>query len=378
MTPPRETGGDRVLILASELAAVGGIQAVSRDVVRAVAGATPDVEVWSLLDADAALRDTIGDLNARGAAGSRVRFASWALTRAASARPPSLVIVLHTHLAPLAIPFALRGSRVVIVLYGTEVWRRLTRPERAAFSRATRLIAISQFTRTRFRECNPQVFAPIDVCRLSVIDDRPAHAVGPSTSRNALIVGRMAADERYKGHDLLIDIWPRVMTRVPGATLTMVGDGDDRERLMRRVHDARLGDAIRLTGLVSDEELRALYAACQVFVLPSRLEGFGLAYLEAMRAGKPCIGAKGAAAEVIKDGATGVLVDADQAQQVEDALVALLGDPVRADAMGRAGRARVSREFSADTFARRFLSLVELPVAGAPVPPARELAVPSR
>ena len=80
-----------------------------------------------------------------------------------------------------------------------------------------------------------------------------------------------------------------------------------------------------------------LYRRCAFFVMPSREEGFGLVFLEAMRAGKACIGGAGAAAEVIEDGVTGLVVDATEPEQVEKAVVRLFLEPEHARAHGPGG-----------------------------------------
>lgn len=360
MTTTQRSRRQRVVILTTELAAAGGIQAVSRDVVRAVSGADVNAEVWSLLDSRAAARAVAAGAGARGASGSRLRYGLWSLLTSFAATPPDLAVVLHAHLAPVALPLAYRGARLVVFLHGTEVWRRLTVMERAAFMRSELLIATSRFAQARFQSFNPDIDVRIELCPLSVPLLSPLERPPAVIPRRALLVGRMAKDERYKGHDLLLDIWPRVAHRVPGATLLIAGDGDDRARLMQRARDEGLASAVHFAGHVSDAELRVMYEECQVFVLPSRLEGFGIVFLEAMRAAKACIGATGAAEDVIDAGRTGYLVDLDQPRTLEDALVALLGDSRRAEEMGRAGRGRMQREFAAEGFDRRFRALIKL------------------
>jgi glycosyltransferase involved in cell wall biosynthesis len=88
--------------------------------------------------------------------------------------------------------------------------------------------------------------------------------------------------------------------------------------------------------------------------MPSRDEGFGLVFLEAMCAGKACIGARGAATEIIQHGVTGLIVDPASADELAAALLTLFDDPVRCRAMGAAGRARYLSTFTDAQFVRRF------------------------
>jgi glycosyltransferase involved in cell wall biosynthesis len=176
----------------------------------------------------------------------------------------------------------------------------------------------------------------------------------------------MASEERYKGHDELIECWPQVRERIADARLIVAGGGDDLPRLRERASALGVGDAVVFTGTVSDDRLAALYRDAAFFVMPSRDEGFGLVYLEAMSAGKPCIAAPGAAEEIIEHGRTGVIVRAGDPGSLTEAVATLFADvPLRAR-LGSAAAAAVARRFSPSAFAARFDALLDLPSARAP------------
>src|SRR4029077_214501 len=134
--------------------------------------------------------------------------------------------------------------------------------------------------------------------------------------------------------------WAGVRRRVPDATLVVVGDGDDRPRLEALAASTGVGAAVRFAGRLSDRDLAACYARCAFFVLPSTDEGFGLVFLEAMRAGKACIGGVGAAAEVIEHGVTGFVVNPGEREEVLEAMLRLFQEPETRERMGRAGAIR--------------------------------------
>jgi glycosyltransferase involved in cell wall biosynthesis len=321
-------------------------------------GAERSLEVWSLAESErpAGLDP---DVVFRCASGRRVGFASLALRTAASLRA-TLVLVTHVHLLPVVLPLQWRGAMVVPILMGIEAWKPLRPLEVRALRRAWRVLSISSHTIGRFTAANPSLaYLAVDVCHPGV-----AAAAEPRRDRvdgrYALIVARMSREERYKGHDLLIDVWPRVRERVPDAQLVIAGDGDDRERLQQRVADAGLGCAIRFTGAIDDPTLAAYYRDAAVFVMPSRDEGFGLVFLEAMRAGTPCIAAAGAAEEIVRDGVDGVVVEYGDAGALVDAVVRLFTDRTAREAMGRAGRARVAAHFTLPHFAERLHHLLQL------------------
>ena len=360
----------RFLVLTPSVGGADGLSALSRQVVGALAAdretVNRTVEVWALDGGNLHVPDQ-SHIPVRLARGRRSTFLRWTLAGAANRLDDVTVVVMHAHLAPLASILALRGAKTAIFLVGVEVWRRLRPAERFAFGRADRLIAISDYTARRFRDANPRLDREsISVCRPGVGPlPHPAPAAPPDRRGFALIVGRMWGEERYKGHDVLIDVWPAVRERVPDATLLVVGDGDDRLRLERRVATSGLKGAIQFTGVVNNEKLAALYRASAFFVMPSTGEGFGLAYLEAMRSGKPCIAAHGAADEIIEDGVDGVIVESGKRDRLVEAIARLFSDASWRDALGAAAAARVSREFTHEAFAARLRAALGLSASAA-------------
>ncbi len=240
----------------------------------------------------------------------------------------------------------------LVSLLGIEVWRPLTRDRLRALNQATVRLAISAYTARRARQVNPALGA-IDVLPLALEERAPQGTLDETVLARAgegyvLIVGRMAASERYKGHDQLLDALPAL----PALRLVVAGDGDDRPRLEGRA--AALGlspQRVVFTGFVSEATLTELYRRSAVFAMPSRGEGFGLVYLEAMRQGKPCLAARdGAAREIVVDGETGLLVDPEKVSAIAAALGRLAGEPGLAGRLGEAGRRRFGAVYTPERF----------------------------
>ncbi|HKT81150.1 MAG TPA: glycosyltransferase, partial [Vicinamibacterales bacterium] len=343
-------GVREILILTPSMDGADGISEVSRQVVAAVGRLTPeiDVEVWALAGGQST-DDRTAHVRFRSAGGSRTRVSAWALARARTASDGLLVLVLHVHLAPLALPMELRGARLAFFLYGIEVWRRLRSRERRVLDRASVLLAISEWTAARFREANPEYrHANVRICPPAV--SRQAVAEPAGREGYALIVGRLSADERYKGHDALIDVWPAVRAEVPDAELLIVGDGDDRPRLEAAVRERGLADAIRFAGRTTAGALEGLYRNAAFFVMPSVGEGFGIVFLEAMRAGKACIAGPGASAEIVRDGVTGLIVNPQARGDLTRAIARMFKEPATRRAMGAAGADRVRSCYEQEQF----------------------------
>jgi len=330
-----------------------GVSALSRELVRALPA---PVLVLSLHDASMSAASPIG-APIRGARGRQASFLAHIGRTMIQCGADTVVVCSHLHLAPAAVILAWQGPRPTLLLCGIEAWVPLRHRERRALA-ASDLVSISQHTVDRFRAANPRLAShDVAVCHPG-LPANPA-AVPPSRlSSSALIVSRMSAAERYKGHDVLLEIWPRVRERHPDATLVVAGDGDDRSRLEEKARSLGLVGAVKFVGRLNDEELTRLYDECRMFVMPSRDEGFGLVFLEAMRAAKPCIGGTGAAAEIIVDGVTGAVIDSDNRDALLAAVDRLYADPEAAIRLGAAGRERFLSDFTDRHFQMRFRTLI--------------------
>jgi phosphatidylinositol alpha-1,6-mannosyltransferase len=286
---------------------------------------------------------------------SRVRSIALLLRAlAGSFRPPDFIVFTHVDLARmmLLVPF-LRKVPYGVLIYGVEVWHPLDRWRRASLERASAILAISDYTVRKARETNP--WLP----EARVVWLGTGAAASPVMSRVSpivLILGRMASSERYKGHDALIDAWPRVVTSVPGAQLIVAGDGDDRARLEARAAET---PSITFTGFLPDEGRASLLRTAAVLVSISSAEGFGLAAIEAASSGIPVIALKQTVTEeLFPDGCGHIMLESADPQSLAVALVGLLTDADRARAIGAAGMKRVRDVFTIAHFHQRLRAAI--------------------
>jgi rhamnosyl/mannosyltransferase len=157
-----------------------------------------------------------------------------------------------------------------------------------------------------------------------------------------LFVGRMVP---YKGLDVLL----RAMDGID-ARAVLVGEGPLKAEWQQLAHDLGLGERVQFPGEVSNQELVALYHACDLFVLPSitRAEAFGIVQLEAMACGKPVVSTllPSGVPWVNRDGETGVVVPPGDVPALRTAVRSLLNDRALRLSMGENGRRRVAAEFT--------------------------------
>ncbi len=156
----------------------------------------------------------------------------------------------------------------------------------------------------------------------------------------------------HKGIDVALRAFARIAPRFPDLRYAIVGRGPDEARLRSLVAELDLGGRVHLLVDVGDDELPGVYAMAAIYIGLSRatgveVEGFGIALLEAAAAGLPVVaGASGGTADAVEDGETGVLVDPADDGGAAGVLSRLLEHPEVAQALGAAGRRRVTRHFT--------------------------------
>jgi len=173
----------------------------------------------------------------------------------------------------------------------------------------------------------------------------------------ALMLGRLSRHEDYKGHREVIKTWPLVLQNMPNAELWIVGDGDLRPALESLVKAYELEAKVRFWGCVTEEVKQELLARSRCLVLPSRGEGFGLVYLEAMRLGRPClVSTSDAGREVINPPEAGLAIDPQSPQMIADALCKLLADNSKWKELSKCAKRRYEAMYTAKHFQERLLS----------------------
>jgi phosphatidylinositol alpha-1,6-mannosyltransferase len=273
-------------------------------------------------------------------------------------RRTKVVLVWHVHLLKLLPVVDWSASRVVVFLHGIEAWRRHDPVIQLFLRRVDLFLSNSDVTWARFLEWNRSFEdASHRTVHLGIGAPVDGKTAVPSTVPSVLMVGRLHRGEDYKGHRQMIEVWPRVLERMPRAELWIVGDGNLRpilEELSRRIVT---GHSIRFYGQLSDVEKERLLGECRCLAMPSRGEGFGLVYLEAMRAGRPClVSTVDAGREVVNPPEAGLAVDPDDPCELAGAVQRLLTPGPEWDDWSLRARARYEARFTGEHFRQRLVS----------------------
>ena len=183
----------------------------------------------------------------------------------------------------------------------------------------------------------------------------------PATPSDELLVTTVGNIRRVKGHDVFIKAAASIVPHFPNVSFSIAGDvlePDYFAELQALVRDLNLSDRFHFAGGVTD--MRQHLSAADIFVLPSRSEGFSNAIIEAMAASLPVVATNvGGNSEAVKDGFTGFLVPPDDPAALAAAISRLLSDQSQAKAMGAAGKAIVAENFTTEVMMTRIASAYE-------------------
>ncbi|MBD2109144.1 glycosyltransferase [Nodosilinea sp. FACHB-13] len=174
-------------------------------------------------------------------------------------------------------------------------------------------------------------------------------APGPVLKEPMLVVGSVGRLDAMKAHDILL----RAIAQVDDTHVVVWGDGAERQALEQLAHDLGISDRVSLPGWVDNP--RAHLPNVDIFVLPSRSEGFPLAIVEAMLAARPVIATRvGSVAEAVIEQETGLLIEKNDVMGLVNALRRLKNDAALCEQMGQRGRAVAVAQFTAQAMAQRY------------------------
>ncbi len=354
MTRTALGGSPRVTLAAATLASgAGGIADVARLCIRSLIESCRATRTVSYLDQAQII---VEGQSISACSGNKLRFLAemhrHALHTSHFVFDGTSVARARPRLSFLNRPFALW-------MHGIEVWEGIRPSAAASIAKARLPICNSHYTLSRFERLHGRL-RRASVCWLASggDDEAPAQFIRDAPP-SVLILGRIDATENYKGHRELIEIWPRVVEAVPDARLVIAGGGSGLEALKRTREASSAKESVHVLGFVPVEELDAVWNATDIFAMPSRGEGFGLVYIEAMRRGLPIIASvHDAGQEVNVHETTGFNVDLDRPGDLLDRLVTVLRDTALRRAFGVAGRERWRAHFQFRTFHERFSALL--------------------
>ncbi|MCB0396423.1 MAG: glycosyltransferase family 4 protein [Flavobacteriales bacterium] len=313
----------------------GGLEKFNQAFMSALAECADDLHIYSLHD------DAMSEESAqfsKGYAGRRISYMSETIRAAMSA---DVLILGHVNLAPVAFLARLFRPRlkVVLITHGIEVWQPMSFMGKHVIKHAHRIFAVSRHTIQRLKEIfgvddNVVRRLPNTLGRHFILEDifekneTWLRKYGLTTKNKVILtVGRMVSGEAYKGYDKVISVLPAVVEQVPETIYLLVGkyDQKEKERLDQLIIRKGMQGRVIFTGFIPGDAVADHFRLGDVFAMPSVNEGFGIVFIEAMAYGIPVIaGNKDGSVDALDDGRLGTLIDPDDPQALQEALISHL------------------------------------------------------
>ncbi len=272
---------------------------------------------------------------------SKIKFLKAALGVCSFKANFQLVICSHINLLPIACVLSrLTQAPLVLLMYGIDVWQKHENwIVNWLLRRVSGFISISDITLEKFVAWSGLPKSKGEVLPNAI--DLTKYHPGPKSSELSqryrlagktvlMTLGRISTEERYKGFDEVVEVLPNILKECSNVVYMIVGDGSDRKRLESKVKEHDLESHVIFTGFVSENEKVDHYRLADVYVMPSRGEGFGFVFLEAMACGVPVIASKvDGGREAVRGGKLGLLVDPDDRQELLQAILEAIRNPRR-------------------------------------------------
>ncbi len=332
--------GKKILLFTLQsFSTTGGIQKMTRTLAHSLNHIALnnkwDFDMYSAYDANQDLMPQYLPVEKfRGFNANRSAFVIQAVKNGIKA---DVVILTHINLAliGLIIKKINPQTKVWLIAHGIEVWRSLSFFQNVFLKHCDKVVCVSDFTKQQMisrhgisqDKCAILNNAIDPFMQLPTAFVKPQHLLNKYnlTPDNRIIytLTRLANSEQYKGHDQVIKLISRLKAKYPGIKYVLSGQYDVNEEI--RIKDIIAQDGIEddviLTGFIDEKDIPAHFLLADVFVLPSKKEGFGIVFIEALACGLPVIcGNADGSTDAIRNGELGTAVDADNLDQLEEAI----------------------------------------------------------
>jgi phosphatidylinositol alpha-1,6-mannosyltransferase len=262
-----------------------------------------------------------------------------------SAKKRDVIIISHINLALVGLITKILNPKckVWLIAHGIEVWRPMSPLKNAFLKRCDKIICVSNFTKLQMigrHNVDPALCEVLN----NAIDPfikLPETFLKPQkllcrydlTKSNPVIftLTRLASTEQYKGHDQVIKVVSRLKDTFPGIKYVLSGKYDREEeiRIRKLIAEAGVVEQVILTGFIDEEEIPDYFLMADLFVLPSKKEGFGIVFIEALACGLPVVcGNADGSIDAICNGRLGKAVNSDNLDDLEAAITGYLNAPL--------------------------------------------------
>lgn len=286
-----------------------------------------------------------------------------------------LLLVGHINLAPAVriLKWRYPKMKIVLMAHGIEVWPPISGMKRWLLQHADQILAVSHYTRDRMIaqgipaeriDVLPNCLDPY--LQAPTVLDKPAYLLeryGLKPRQKVLLtIARLSTWEGYKGYDRVLESLPALIREFPDLYYILAGKYDpaEKERLDLIITQLGVQDHVLFTGFLPDEEVADHYCLADAFVMPSKKEGFGLVFIEAMACGTPAIGGnQDGSPEALRPGELGYTTNPDDIADIVRTITTVLQNPPDPEELQR----KTLHIFSYAAYRERLATLLHLPAA---------------
>jgi phosphatidyl-myo-inositol dimannoside synthase len=333
---------------------VGGIENYNKNIIRALS-ADCELDVVSIYDSKSVYNEKVNFHNF----GENKKKSIIFILR--YCHQYDQIIASHINLLPVLILVKIISpkTRFFVSAHGIEVWKRFNFLYRYFLSKFV-LLPVSSYTEKTMIELNhfkknnfKLLFNCVDIdakyTSINVFND---------SEFNILTISRLSTSDKYKGVDTMIKTIPLLINSIPNLKYTIVGVGGDQERLKKLTNELNIEKYVDFKGFV--EFIEPYYQYCDVFSLPSKGEGFGIVYIEAMKYKKPCIACnEGGQTDVVINNETGFLCEYDSFKCLSQSILKLHKDDDLRSRLGINGYKHLHNNFRFQLFSRRLHKIIK-------------------
>ena len=276
--------------------------------------------------------------NFKGFSGNKIKFV---ISCMKEVKKMELVFIGHINLAPVAILLRLLNPKIkfIVIGHGIEIWPKQILFKKLLLKLADKILAVSNFTRKQIVTNNK-----IDANKILVFHNTldPYFKIPKNFEKPNYLLKRYGIDEKtkiilsiarinqyegYKGYDKVLESLPSVKIEVPNVKYILCGKYTDVEgkRLKDKVKHLGVEQNFILPGFIEEKELTDHYLLADVFILPSKKEGFGIVFIEAAACGAPVIaGNQDGSVDALLNGKLGILINPDDNDEITKSIVSQL------------------------------------------------------
>ncbi len=341
-----------VLLTLRTFSSTGGIQKMTRTLAYALFHIAKQkgwqFNLWSVYDSRYDLMDKyLSAENFTGFGRNKIKIGLKTLDKSFRS---DIVILSHVNLAlfGLVIKILNPNCKVWLIAHGIEVWRPLNFVKKIFVKRyCDKIICVSSFTKARMihwhnsdpdkcvvlnNALDPFMNLPVDFSKPEYLLNR--YSLAPS-DKIIFTLTRLASSEQYKGYEQVIKAVGHLKLKFPEIKYILSGQYDSAEetRIRDLIKSCGVEEQVILTGFLTEKELTDYFLLADLFVLPSKKEGFGIVFIEALACGLPVIcGNSDGSIDAIRNGELGTAINVNDQDELENAIIKYLEKPLTVQA----------------------------------------------